>query len=47
MLASIFAARRRQAPLAMAHLLQGLERELSKEGRTLGSREQERLLRDG
>jgi adenylate kinase family enzyme len=46
-LASIFAARRRQAPLAMAHLLQGLERELAKEGRTLGSREQERLLRDG
>ena len=46
-LASIFAARRRREPLAMAHLLQGLERELAKEGRTLGSREQERLLRDG
>ena len=44
-LASIFAARRRQAPLAMPHLLQGLERELGKEGRALGSREQERLLK--
>ena len=46
-LASIFAARRRCQPLAMLHLLQGLDRELAKEGRTLGSREQERLLRDG
>ena len=46
-LASIFAARRRREPLAMPHLLQGLERELGKEGRALGSREQERLLRDG
>jgi hypothetical protein len=44
-LASIFAARRRREPLAMPHLLQGLERELGKEGRTLGSREQERLLK--
>ncbi len=46
-LASIFAARRRREPLAMPHLLQGLERELGKEGRALGSREQERLRRDG
>lgn len=46
-LASIFAARRRRQPLAMPHLLRGLERELGKEGRTLGAREQERLLRDG
>jgi hypothetical protein len=46
-LASIFGARRRREPLAMPHLLQGLERELAKEGRTLGSREQDRLLRDG
>ncbi|HLT02618.1 MAG TPA: ATP-binding protein, partial [Geminicoccaceae bacterium] len=46
-LAAIFAARRRRAPLAMPHLLQGLERELAKEGRTLGAREQDRLLRDG
>ena len=44
-LASIFAARRRREPLAMPHLLQGLERELGKEGRALGSREQERLLK--
>jgi AAA+ superfamily predicted ATPase len=46
-LASIFAARRRGAPMSMAHLLRGLERELVKEGRTLGAREQERLLRRG
>ncbi|HWP42066.1 MAG TPA: AAA family ATPase, partial [Blastocatellia bacterium] len=46
-LASIFVARRNGAPLAMAHLLRGVERELSKEGRALGVRERERLMRDG
>ncbi len=46
-LASIFAARRRREPLSMPHVLRGLERELAKEGRTLGAREQGRLLRDG
>ena len=45
-LASIFAARRRREPLSMPHLLRGLERELAKEGRTLGAREQERLMRE-
>jgi hypothetical protein len=46
-LAAIFVARRSRQPLAMAHLLRGIERELSKEGRSVGIREQERLLRDG
>ena len=46
-LASLFVARRKGEPLAMRHLLRGVERELSKEGRALGSREQERLMRDG
>jgi ATPase family associated with various cellular activities (AAA)/Winged helix domain, variant len=46
-LASLFVARRKREPLAMRHLLRGVERELSKEGRALGSREQERLSRDG
>lgn len=42
-LASIFIARRSGEPLAMPHLLQGVERELSKEGRSLGSRERGRF----
>ena len=46
-LASIFVARRSRDPLAMAHLLRGMERELSKEGRSVGTRERERLMRDG
>ena len=46
-LASLFVARRSREPLAMAHLLRGVERELSKEGRALGTRERERLIRDG
>jgi hypothetical protein len=45
-LASIFIARRSREPLAMAHLLRGMERELSKEGRSVGTRERERLMRD-
>jgi adenylate kinase family enzyme len=45
-LASIFIARRSREPLAMTHLLSGVERELSKEGRSLGARERERLARD-
>jgi hypothetical protein len=44
-LASIFIARRSCEPLAMAHLLRGMERELSKEGRSVGARERERLMR--
>ncbi|MGH7496703.1 MAG: hypothetical protein ACREOO_30500, partial [bacterium] len=46
-LASIFVARRSREPLAMAHLLRGMERELGKEGRSVGTRERERLMRDG
>jgi SpoVK/Ycf46/Vps4 family AAA+-type ATPase len=46
-LASIFVARRSREPLAMAHLLRGIERELSKEGRSVGTRERDRLMRDG
>jgi ATPase family protein associated with various cellular activities (AAA)/winged helix domain-containing protein len=46
-LASLFGARRSREPLAMIHLLRGLERELSNEGRALGTRERERLVRDG
>jgi SpoVK/Ycf46/Vps4 family AAA+-type ATPase len=46
-LASIFVARRSREPLAMPHLLRGIERELSKEGRSVGTRERERLIRDG
>jgi adenylate kinase family enzyme len=46
-LASIFVARRSREPLAMTHLLRGIERELSKEGRSVGTRERERLMRDG
>jgi SpoVK/Ycf46/Vps4 family AAA+-type ATPase len=46
-LASLFVARRGREPLAMTHLLRGVERELSKEGRALSTRERERLMRDG
>lgn len=46
-LASLFVARRSREPLAMAHLLRGVERELSKEGRALGARERERLAHNG
>ena len=46
-LASIFVSRRSRDPLAMAHLLRGIERELAKEGRALGPRERERLIHDG
>jgi hypothetical protein len=46
-LGSIFVSRRSREPLAMEHLLRGVERELAKEGRALGPRERERLMRDG
>lgn len=46
-LAAIFVARRSREPLAMPHFLRGLESELGKEGRVLGARERERLMRDG
>ena len=46
-LAAMFVARRSQSLLDMTHLLRGVERELSKEGRSLGKHEQERLKRYG
>lgn len=44
-LASIFIARRCREPMGLPHLLRGVERELAKEGRTLGPREREILTR--
>lgn len=46
-LSALFAARRDGAPLAMHHLVRGLNRELMKEGRALSTRERERLLSNG
>lgn len=46
-LASIFVARRSREPLAMKNLLRGIERELGKEGRSLGTSERERLMHYG
>jgi SpoVK/Ycf46/Vps4 family AAA+-type ATPase len=46
-LAALFAARREGVPLNMHHLLRGLDRELTKEGRGLSDRERERLLANG
>jgi len=44
-LAALFAARAENVPLSARHLLLGLDRELGKEGRTLGPRERERILK--
>ena len=44
-LAATFTARRDRKPLAMSHLLRGIDRELMKEGRSLSERERERLLK--
>jgi hypothetical protein len=44
-LAAIFAARREQQPLATRHLLHGLGHELAKEGRSIGPRDRERILK--
>ncbi|MBN1875041.1 MAG: AAA family ATPase [Anaerolineae bacterium] len=46
-LTASFSAQRDSEPLAMRHLLRGLERELMKEGRALSGRERERLLHYG
>ncbi|MCX6243082.1 MAG: ATP-binding protein [Bacteroidetes bacterium] len=43
-LSAAFSAKREQKPIGMAHLLRGIERELMKEGRTLGKLEREKLL---
>jgi SpoVK/Ycf46/Vps4 family AAA+-type ATPase len=45
-LGAIFIARRAGKELDMSHLLRGLERELAKEGRTLGIRDRKRMLRN-
>ena len=44
-LAGVFVARRRRQPLGPADLLRGIDRELAKEGRSLGARERQRILR--
>ena len=46
-LAALFAARRDGTPLALPHLLRGLDRELTKEGRSLNDRERKQLLDSG
>jgi ATPase family associated with various cellular activities (AAA) len=43
-LSGVFAARRAGAPVGLAHLLHGLERELGKEGRPLSERVRERVI---
>ncbi len=42
---AIFISKRESSEMALSHLLRGLERELAKEGRALGSRDRERMLR--
>jgi ATP-dependent 26S proteasome regulatory subunit len=42
-LAAVFAGRREGKGLSMSHLLQGVDRELMKQGRALSTRERERL----
>jgi hypothetical protein len=44
-LAGLFAAQQENRPLAATHLLLGLERELAKEGRAIGPRDRERILK--
>ncbi|MCP5104642.1 MAG: AAA family ATPase [bacterium] len=44
-LSAVFVARREGEGLSMSHLLQGVDRELMKQGRALSSRERERLDR--
>jgi len=43
-LGAIFIAKRASQPLSIRHVLRGLERELAKEGRALGSRDRKRML---
>jgi AAA+ superfamily predicted ATPase len=47
MLSAIFAAQQENATLSGRHLLLGLERELTKEGRSIGPRDRERILKHG
>ena len=44
-LGALFEAQREGAPLGPGHLLVGIERELAKEGRSVGPRDRERILR--
>ncbi|MDQ3546108.1 MAG: ATP-binding protein [Verrucomicrobiota bacterium] len=46
-LGAIFIAKRAGKILSITHVLRGLERELAKEGRALGSRDRKRMLVDG
>ena len=46
-LAAVFVARQVEEPLALPHLLRGTQRELSKENRTLGAKERERIEASG
>ncbi|WP_437779034.1 AAA family ATPase [Sorangium sp. So ce1097] len=46
-LSALFASRQDGRPLAIAHLLRGVERELLKEGRALNDRDRERLAAHG
>ena len=46
-LGAVFAARRDALPMELRHLVRGLERELAKEGRALGTRERERIMSHG
>jgi hypothetical protein len=47
LLAAIFAARQAGQPLALAHFLGGIERELGKEGRGIEANDRERIARHG
>jgi SpoVK/Ycf46/Vps4 family AAA+-type ATPase len=44
-LAGLFAARADKKPLSARHLLMGLDRELAKEGRAIGPRERDQILK--
>ena len=44
-LAALFASRAENKPLSAAHLLAGLDRELAKEGRAIGPRERDKILK--
>jgi hypothetical protein len=46
-LAALFLARRARRPVGVEHLLNGIDRELGKEGRAIGDRDKARLLRHG
>ncbi|MEM9088861.1 MAG: AAA family ATPase [Cyanobacteria bacterium P01_F01_bin.53] len=46
-LSAIFVSRRLREPVNISHLLRGVDRELGKEGRSIGSREKARLVNHG